>query len=87
MKPGTVLRPVGKFFNIRVTSCRFGSRTIRIEGDHLRADMTDTGTKMAMNLVKLGSEYVQVSPEGVRNSYTMSRFSVIEQNQLELFEI
>jgi hypothetical protein len=36
MKPGTVLRPVGKFFNIRVTSCRFDLRTIRIEGDHLR---------------------------------------------------
>jgi hypothetical protein len=87
MKPGTVLRPVGKFFSIRVTSCRFGSKTIRIEGYHLRADMTDTGTKMAMNLVKLGSEYVQVSPEGVHNSFSMSRFSAIEQNQLELFEL
>jgi hypothetical protein len=87
MKPGTILRPVGKFFSIRVTSCRFGSRTIRIEGDHLRADMTDAGTKMAMNLVKLGSEYVQVSPEGAHNSFTMSRFSAIEQNQLELFEL
>jgi hypothetical protein len=87
MKPGTVLRPVGKFFSIRVTSCRFDLRTIRIEGDHLRADMTDTGTKMAMNLVKLGSEYVQVSPEGVHNSFSMSRFSAIKPNQLELFEL
>jgi hypothetical protein len=49
--------------------------------------MTDTGTKMAMNLVKLGSDYVQVSREGVHNSFSMSRFSAIEQNQLELFEL
>ena len=87
MKAGTILRAIGKFFSIRVTSCNFDDRTIRIEGEYLRADMTNSGAKMAMNLVKLGSDYVQVSPQGRHNSFNMNRFYVVEQDQLELFEL
>jgi hypothetical protein len=85
MKIGTILRPHGKFFCIRVTSSRQDGATIRIEGEHLRADMVSTQTKMALNLVKSGSDYVQVSPQGVHNSFTMSVFKAVEPDQLELF--
>jgi hypothetical protein len=85
MKIGTILRPHGKFFCIRVTSCRLDGATIRIEGDHLREDMASTQTKMALNLFRLGNEYVQVSPQGAHNSFTMSVFKAVEPDQLELF--
>lgn len=85
---GTILRPIGKRYAVRITKCYPDGQTIRIEGQHLTQDLKPTNSgNMAFNIVKDGDCWQQVDKQGGLSYHGYSRFEVVQRlTQMELFE-
>lgn len=84
---GTILRPIGKRYAIRVTKCYPEGKTIRIVGQHLTQDLKPTNSSfMAINVVKDGDCWQQVDNQGVVSYHGFSRYEEVQRLvQMELF--